>query len=148
MRQKKAKKQWSKKPRKPQPFFVFIKNQLRHSTYKWHGRNEAINEARQPDGMWRCKACGNKLHRSQIKADHIEPVVPTTGQPRIKEGPYAGREDLNSYIYRMFVEKEGWQILCDECHDKKTDTERLARVISRREAKAEFVDLDEFGKAA
>lgn len=93
-------------------------------------------------------SCGKKLLRKEIKADHIQPVVPTTGQPKLKDGPYVGREDLNSYVYRMFVPKEGWQILCDPCHDVKTALEREARVIARREAKAVFVDLEEFGKAA
>jgi hypothetical protein len=53
--------------------------------------------------------------------DHIEPIVPVTGW-----------ESWDSYIERMFCEKEGLQILCEECHDVKTRAEKKKRVDNRK----------------
>ena len=46
--------------------------------------------------------------------DHIDPVV----------DPKVGFVDWTTYIERMFVEEDGLQILCKECHDKKTRFEK------------------------
>jgi len=49
--------------------------------------------------------------------DHIEPVVD------IKRGFVSWDE----YIKRLLVEKKGLQVLCRDCHDKKTKEERGQR---------------------
>ena len=52
-----------------------------------------------------------------IAVDHIDPVVnPTTG--------FVSWDNL---IERLFVEKDGLQLLCKACHDEKTSDERKLR---------------------
>ena len=55
-----------------------------------------------------------------MKADHIIPVV----------GP-EGFVDFNTFITRLFVEKDGYQALCEECHKSQTDKERAGRAFEK-----------------
>ena len=50
-----------------------------------------------------------------IYADHINPIV----------DPAVGRRSWDEVIERAFVEVEGYQALCYECHSSKTDKEKL-----------------------
>ena len=51
---------------------------------------------------------------NNIQVDHIDPVV----------DPAKGFENWHTYIERMFCEADGLQVLCRECHQKKTDDEK------------------------
>ena len=51
--------------------------------------------------------------QKQISVDHIEPV-----------GTLRDYDDLPNFVRRLFVDEEGLQILCKDCHDKKTQAER------------------------
>lgn len=66
--------------------------------------------------MYRCASCGGHFPMKQIKADHIDPVV----------GP-EGFVDWNTFIDRLYVEVDGFQAVCETCHQKKTNAERVAR---------------------
>lgn len=58
---------------------------------------------------------GNK--KPNVFVDHIEPVV----------NPETGFVSWDEYIERLFVEEDGLQVLCKECHDKKTKEEKERR---------------------
>lgn len=66
--------------------------------------------------MYRCADCSESFPLKQVKADHIIPVV----------GP-EGFTDWNTFIARLYVEEDGFQTLCEACHNKKTNDEREAR---------------------
>lgn len=66
--------------------------------------------------MYRCNSCANEFPLKQIKADHIIPVV----------GP-EGFVDWNTFIARLYVEADGFQAVCEGCHNAKTKQEREAR---------------------
>jgi 5-methylcytosine-specific restriction endonuclease McrA len=51
-----------------------------------------------------------------MRADHIIPVV----------GP-EGFQDWNTFIARLYVEKEGFQAVCKDCHKAKTKQENQER---------------------
>lgn len=55
-----------------------------------------------------------------MKADHIIPVV----------GP-EGFIDFNTFITRLFVEKDGYQALCEKCHAQITNKERAGRAFEK-----------------
>jgi hypothetical protein len=57
--------------------------------------------------------------------DHIDPVV----------DPHTGFVDWNTYIERMFCELTGFQVLCFDCHSKKTSIERSIATERKRNAK-------------
>jgi hypothetical protein len=54
---------------------------------------------------------GNKKNGIQI--DHIIPA-----------GALACYEDVVPFIMRLLVEIDGWQAMCKECHQLKTNEER------------------------
>jgi len=53
---------------------------------------------------------------AELAVDHIDPVVPVTGFTTWDE-----------VIERMFVEKDGLQVLCKACHKAKCDEEKQQR---------------------
>lgn len=97
---------------------------MRRGTYKWRPRNECLSEARVERGKYRCAGCGEIVGRKEIQIDHIIPCV----------DPTKGWQGFDSFLDRMFCEKEGFQALCkDKCHqaksiqEKKIGAERRAR---------------------
>jgi hypothetical protein len=105
-------------------FNSFIKSLLRKGTQRWGPKNLVLQEARVSKGVYRCAGCqedvpvtvkleGKKRTRN-VFVDHISPIV----------DPQKGFTTWDEYIERMFCEKEGLQLLCKDCHDKKTAQER------------------------
>lgn len=97
-------------------FRKFVIRCLRRA--KWPVKFEVLDEAFQETQinpntgrkrkMYLCRECG-KLHPSgSIQIDHIVPVL--------------GEEGLtwNEIVERMFVEKDGLQALCEDCHELKS----------------------------
>jgi 5-methylcytosine-specific restriction endonuclease McrA len=78
-----------------------------------HGVNPATNRKCK---MYKCASCAASFPAKQMKADHITPVV----------GP-EGFVDWNTFIARLYVEADGFQAVCEVCHNKKTKEEREAR---------------------
>lgn len=65
---------------------------------------------------YQCNHCKKWYPDKEVQVDHIEPVVATTGFV-----------DYNTYIERLFVEEEGYQVLCLECHKTKSKKENELR---------------------
>lgn len=104
----------------------FIKSLLRKGTMKWGPKNEVLKEARVTKGVYHCTVCesnvpvtkvinGKRLRNVQV--DHIEPVV---------NSEY-GFDTWDEYIERMFCEKENLRVVCSDCHDQLTASQRLKR---------------------
>lgn len=70
---------------------------------------------------YRCAGCGGHFINAAVAVDHIEPVVSVTGFV-----------DWNTYIERLFVEGDGFQVLCKECHKAKTDEENEKRKENKK----------------
>lgn len=100
----------------------FIKSALRGA--RWPPKYEAIKQARTERKtnpktgrlamMHLCNHCNGEFPAKEVVADHIEPVV----DPRV------GFKDWNTFIDRLYVEVEGFQVLCKDCHKIKTNEER------------------------
>jgi hypothetical protein len=110
-------------------FKSFIISALRGAHGKWGVKHDAKKKAWVSRGVYKCASCaklgpatlppleGNKRKRNNAAVDHINPVV----------DPVVGFVDWNTYINRMFLEIEGYQVLCYKCHADKTAAERLRR---------------------
>jgi 5-methylcytosine-specific restriction endonuclease McrA len=72
-----------------------------------------------------CNECTAVFPRKGVSADHVHPVV----------DPKVGFVDFNTYITRLFCERDGFQIICDECHNAKTAKERKVRATSKARKK-------------
>lgn len=108
----------------------FIVSMLRKNTNRWGPRNNVKKSARWHKKITNangrlvyhsiCAKCHKKVPETTSSVDHILPVV----------DPYTGFVDWNTYMERLFCEEEGFQVLCNPCHTKKTKGERL--VATRR----------------
>ena len=113
-------------------FNSFVKGALRSA--RWPPKYRCIQKAYVEDGinpktgrrckLHRCQGCGQTFPKNQIRADHIEPVVPVTG--------FTNWDDV---INRLFVEADGFQALCVECHKSKTKEENANRKRHEKLAK-------------
>jgi hypothetical protein len=115
----------------------FIKSALRAASMRWPPKNQVKKDARIERGVYRCVGYnreshsvpatlpplpGKKRRLDNALVDHIVPVVDP-----------AGRDNTwDAIIRRMFCEPGGLQLLCKECHDKKTAEEREAARGSRK----------------
>ena len=98
---------------------------------RWPPKYTIKKEARIERGIYRCEGYKKRWHKvpaslpalpgkkrqDNALVDHIEPVVSTTD----------GFTGWNDMIERMFVEKDKLQLLCRDCHNKKTADEREQR---------------------
>jgi len=62
---------------------------------------------------YQCNICKQWFPDKEIQIDHIIPV-----------GKLNCMEDIVPFIERLVVEKEGFQVLCRDCHQGKTNKER------------------------
>jgi 5-methylcytosine-specific restriction endonuclease McrA len=99
----------------------------------WKPKQQALKNARdgkivnpvtgKPNIAGRCSSCGNLFLEKKLKVDHIDPVVPVVGFDK----NLFLNINWTEYIERMFVEVDGYQVLCKECHDLKTKSEKDER---------------------
>lgn len=85
--------------------------------------------AKKPAVRYKCAICGNMFKSTEVAVDHIDPVVSKDGFI-----------DWNTFIERLFCEKDNLQVLCSyklsdahkhnnevSCHLKKTRSERTSK---------------------
>jgi hypothetical protein len=114
-------------------FVNFIKNTLRRASYRWPGRNESLVAARMSRGLYKCAICKvDTFKRQEVNLDHIDPVVPIESSWHLEDGS----PDWNVFIKRLFVGPEGFQVICLNCHDAKTQIEDEMRASYNAERKA------------
>lgn len=106
-------------------FKSFIKSLLRQGTRKWGPINSVKKKARVSRGVYECACCkehvpptikveGKTRRSHNIFVDHIDPII----------DPRTGFVNWDDTINRMFCEEDNLQLLCKNCHDKKTAEER------------------------
>jgi len=74
-----------------------------------------------------CESCNEWVGSTKISIDHRDPVVPPEGFP-----PHFDMWDrITLFLKRLWCDKSNLQRLCDTCHDKKTQEERIARLLKQ-----------------
>ena len=66
-----------------------------------------------------CEVCNNWVGSTKIVIDHKDPVVSVT----------EGFVDWNEFVDRLWCPKDNLQRICSTCHDLKTQTERISRLL-------------------
>lgn len=103
-------------------FRAFVVGALRQASNRWPPKYTVRKEAKVAYGTYMCagyKAEPHKARAKDIKADHIDPVV----------DPATGFTTYDTFIKRLFCEKEGFQMLCIDCHQKKSNDEKVRRKL-------------------
>ena len=97
-------------------YFGFIRSALRSAFQKWGPKHEAKKLAKKGHNQYECCACNRIFGNKDVEVDHIVPC-----------GSLKSFEDLPDFVERMFCEAVGFQVLCKECHQYKTNNEAETR---------------------
>jgi 5-methylcytosine-specific restriction endonuclease McrA len=112
-------------------FASFVKNGLRATSRKWNPIHKTKADARRGRGLYECAGCGQivpptkkvgKKRINNVFVDHINPIV----------DPTKGFTTWDDYVERLFCEQDNLQLLCGECHDKKSMAERALAAKHRK----------------
>jgi len=123
-------------------FRSFIKGNLRAATMRWNPIHECLKNARVRRGEYLCNGCKQDVpntirvdgkRKKNVHVDHIIPII----------DPAIGWTTYDEMIDRMFCEAENLQVLCDECHTRKTNEEKNVAKERRLRDKQEELDIDE-----
>ena len=109
-------------------FWGFIRSALRQKSRWWKPITQCKQNAKRPyKGVnkrqkfeYQCNKCKKWFPDKQINIDHILPA-----------GELNKANDLPGFVERLFVEVEGLQTLCLNCHDIKTQEEKEQLKIRR-----------------
>lgn len=71
-----------------------------------------------------CEVCSQWVGSTKIAIDHIDPVVPPDGFP----SHFDMWDRITLFLKRLWCDKANLQRICDDCHDKKTYSERIERL--------------------
>jgi 5-methylcytosine-specific restriction endonuclease McrA len=102
-------------------FWSFIRSALRNKSRWWKPITECKLKARRPytgankriKFEYQCNECKGWYPDKKINVDHICPA-----------GSLKSAQELPGFIERLFCEVDNLQVLCTDCHDKKTANER------------------------
>ena len=106
----------------------WIMNCIRRASYRFPPRWAAKVSARIERGQYECNSCKKIFKDKEIELDHIEPV----------NDPVLGFTTWDEFIRRMFPDESGFQVLCTECHLKKSISEGVVR--RKRRKKLDKID--------
>lgn len=100
-------------------FWGFLRSNLRLASRKWAPRKQVLIASRRPSQSenkrlrWEfcCSKCGEWYPQKEVEVDHI---VPT--------GKLLSFEDIAGFVERLFCEPDGMVVLCERCHQAKTNS--------------------------
>lgn len=72
--------------------------------------------------QYKCNVCSNWVGSTKVAVDHINPVVSVD----------TGFVDWNTFVTRLFCAAENLQVICDDCHQIKTNSERAIRKLKSK----------------
>jgi len=102
-------------------FWSFIRSALRQKSRWWKPITECKMKARRAykgplkrqKFEYQCNSCKDWFPEKKINVDHI-----------VGAGSLNCSADLPGFVERLFCEQDNLQVLCTECHDKKTKLEK------------------------
>lgn len=81
--------------------------------------NKDGSRAKKDAVQYRCNVCNSYVGSTKVSVDHIVPVVSVS----------EGFVDFNTFIQRLFCDASNLQVICDSCHNTKTQAERIGRLL-------------------
>ena len=112
----------------------FITSVLRSGYRRWPPKYETLKDAQTGKKEnaktkriamhYKCNSCEKDFPAKEVQVDHIEPVVDSKGF-----------SSWDTFIERLFCEKENLQVLCKECHLTKTQLEKKERASASKKPK-------------
>jgi 5-methylcytosine-specific restriction endonuclease McrA len=105
-------------------FWSFIRSGLRQKSRFWKPITQCKMKARRPykgplkrqKFEYQCNECEKWFPEKKINVDHIHPA-----------GTLRCANDLPGFVERLFCEIDNLQVLCEACHNVKTQNEKDGR---------------------
>ena len=105
-------------------FWSFIRSALRQKSRFWKpitqcklkSRRNYKGPLKRQKFEYQCKECFQWFPDKKINVDHIIPA-----------GTLRCAADLPGFVERLFCEVDNLQVLCETCHNKKTQDEKSKR---------------------
>lgn len=105
-------------------FWSFIRAALRQKSRWWKpitkvkmaSRRAYKGPLKRQKYEYQCNHCKKWFPEKNINVDHLKPA-----------GSLNCAEDLPGFVERLFCEEQGLQLLCVQCHDKKSKEEMINR---------------------
>lgn len=102
-------------------YWSAIRSALRTGMRFWKPKVNVMNKAkRKYEGenkrqkfAYECEHCKKLFKATEVQVDHIQPA-----------GTLLAYSDLPKFVERLYCGEDGLQVLCFECHRKKTNHER------------------------
>lgn len=100
-------------------FWGFLRSGLRQLSRRWpplvrhvwlESKQPYIGPNTRAKWAYQCAQCRSWGMRKEMQADHIVPC-----------GTLKSFDDLAGFTERLFVEQDGLQILCERCHQARTN---------------------------
>ena len=109
-------------------FWSFIRSGLRQKSRWWKPISECKLNAKRPykgplkrqKFEYQCNKCKNWFPEKQINVDHILPA-----------GTLTCAQDLPGFVERLFCEQNNLQVLCESCHNVKTQLEKQSKIKTK-----------------
>lgn len=83
-----------------------------------------------PDVYYICNDCGHEYKAFELAVDHIQPVGTTPEYPATNVG------DWERWMDKLFCSEDNLQVLCTNCHARKTREERRVPKVRQKRAQA------------
>lgn len=105
-------------------FWSFIRSALRQKSRWWKPISKCKENAKRiykgPNKRqkyeYKCNSCGEYFPEKKINVDH-----------KIPAGALNCANDLPGFVERLFCEEKDLQVLCETCHDIKTQLEKQSK---------------------
>lgn len=100
-------------------FTSFIRSALRRASSRWKPRTDVLKEARVEKGKYLCNGCKQIVPVTTVneKGKRVKNVEVNHKIPVSLPGSW---DSWDGFISRLFVEQEGLEVLCSECHKEHT----------------------------
>ena len=106
-------------------YWSAIRSALRSGMRFYKPKLNALNKAKRPyEGenkkqkwCYECASCGDCFKATDVQVDHTQPA-----------GSLLSYQDLPQFVERLYCSEDGLQVLCSECHRKKSNEERKTGV--------------------
>ena len=102
-------------------FWSFLRSALRQCWTRWPPRYETLNDAKRPykgadkrrKFEYQCCQCKKWYKQKEVEVDHIVPC-----------GTLKDWKDIEGFVKRLLVSKEGLRVVCKPCHLSLTAKEK------------------------
>ena len=110
-------------------YFSFIRSALSQAWSRYPVKHQFLKSRQKPYSgsdkrtkfEYDCEECKQTFKGKDVQVDHIKPA-----------GSLLKYEDLPSFVENLFCEVDNLQLLCKECHKKKTAEERKNARLAKK----------------